>query len=58
MIANKGLFSIQNQTEFNYILNQLIKNDDFRIKAGRLNADFILNNKGAVKQIMAYLNKH
>jgi len=57
MIANKGMFSIQNQTEFNYILNQLIKSDDFRIKAGRLNADYIFKNKGAVKQIMAYLNK-
>jgi len=57
MIANKGMFSIKNQTEFNYILNQLIKSDDFRIKAGRLNADYIFKNKGAVKQIMAYLNK-
>ncbi len=57
MIDNKGMFSIKIQTEFNTILNQLIKNDDFRNTTGKLNANFILKNKGAVASIMAYLNK-
>jgi len=57
MISNKGMYSIKNQTEFNSILNQLIKDDDFRVKSGKLNADYISKNRGAVEQIIAYLNK-
>ncbi|WP_347922898.1 glycosyltransferase N-terminal domain-containing protein [Pontimicrobium sp. SW4] len=57
MIDNKGMFSIENQTEFDSILNRLIKNDDLRIKSGEFNANYISKNKGAVAQILTYLNK-
>ena len=57
MIDNKGMFSIKSQTEFNAILNQLIQNDVLRIKSGKLNANYIFKNKGAVKQITSHLNK-
>jgi len=57
MISNKGMFSIKNQAAFDLILNELINDADFRIKSGQLNADYISKNRGAVKQIMSYLNK-
>lgn len=57
MIDNKGMFSIKNQEEFNTILNQLITDTGFRKESGKFNAEYILKNKGAVSQIMAYLNK-
>lgn len=57
MISNKGMFSIKNQAEFDFILNKLINDADFRIKSGKLNADYISKNRGAVKQIISYLNK-
>ena len=57
MIDNKGMFSIKNPSEFDSILNQLIQDADFRITSGKLNANYISKNKGAVGQIIAYLNK-
>jgi len=57
MIENKGMFSINNQEDFNTILSQLINDTSFRIESGKLNAEYILKNKGAVSQIMSHLNK-
>jgi 3-deoxy-D-manno-octulosonic-acid transferase len=57
MIDNKGMFSIKDLQELSSVLNQLINDTDFRIESGKVNADYILKNKGAVTQIMAYLNK-
>lgn len=57
MIKINGMFSISNQTEFNAILTQLIDNDDLRLKSGKINSEYIIKNKGAVKQITAYLTK-
>ncbi|MCK0108558.1 3-deoxy-D-manno-octulosonic acid transferase [Flavobacteriaceae bacterium S0825] len=57
MISNKGMFSIKTQEKFDVILNELINDAGFRIKSGQLNADYISKNRGAVKQIMSYLNK-
>ena len=57
MIKNRGMFSISNKSELEVILNKLIKNEDFRINSGKINSTYISENKGAVTQIMAYLNK-
>jgi 3-deoxy-D-manno-octulosonic-acid transferase len=57
MIENQGMFSISNQSELNTTLHQLIQDDELRIHSGQINANYILENKGAVAQIMAYLNK-
>jgi len=55
LIDNKGMFSIQNQEEFNKILDQLIKNESFRNQSGKNNSLYIKKNKGAVIQILDYL---
>jgi 3-deoxy-D-manno-octulosonic-acid transferase len=57
MIDNKGMFSIKNQIEFNSILNQLIKDENLRLESGQHNAVYISKNRGAVTEILTYLNK-
>ena len=55
MINAKGLFSIENQQEFNTILDKLIEDSTFREQSGQNNSSFIKKNKGAVIQILDYL---
>jgi len=57
MIKKKGMISISNQSELNTILNNLIKDEKFRVSSGQINSTYIFENKGAVAQITAYLNK-
>lgn len=57
MIKKQGMFSIANQSGLNIILNQLIQDIDLRISSGQINSTYIIENKGAVTQVMAYLNK-
>lgn len=57
MINNKGVFSIRGKTELDLVLKQLIQEANFRITSGKLNAEYISKNKGAVAAIMTYLNK-
>lgn len=56
MIANKGLFSINNQVEFNAVLNELIQDSEKRLEAGNNNASYITKKKGAVNKIIDYLD--
>jgi 3-deoxy-D-manno-octulosonic-acid transferase len=51
MIALGGLFSISNQTAFDTILNSLIADKNKRLESGKINAEYIHKNKGAVTQI-------
>lgn len=55
MININGLFSIENQQEFNTILDKLISNSAFRTESGQNNSSYIKKNKGAVIQIINYL---
>ncbi|NNC51165.1 MAG: 3-deoxy-D-manno-octulosonic acid transferase [Flaviramulus sp.] len=55
MIENGGMFSINNQQEFNIILKELIENKEKRLNAGSENRLFIKKNKGSVIQILKYL---
>jgi len=55
MIANHGMFSISTQKEFNTILNDLILHKEKRILSGHKNLDYIKSNKGAVSEILHYL---
>jgi 3-deoxy-D-manno-octulosonic-acid transferase len=55
MIDNFGMFDVSNQQEFNTILNALILNKEKRLDSGRKNSDYIKQNKGAVSQILHYL---
>ena len=55
LIENGGMFSISNQQEFDKILNELIENQEKRLKTGSKNLDYIQKNRGAVIQILDYL---
>ncbi len=57
MIKNGGVFSVSNEDEFISILNNLIKNSNFRGKTSNLNSLFIDKNKGAVVQIMNFIRR-
>ena len=58
MITLGGMFAVSNQEEFNTVLINLITNIEERTISGKRNLDYINNNKGAVNQIMNYLNLH
>jgi 3-deoxy-D-manno-octulosonic-acid transferase len=55
MITLGGLFPVSNQSSFNSILNSLITNSKKRLDSGKINANYIYKNKGAVIQISSYL---
>ncbi len=55
MIAQKGMFSISNQAEFNTVLNELINNPDKRNESGTINFNYVKFNAGAVKTVLSYL---
>ena len=55
MIKLNGMFSVSNQKEFNTILNALLLNEEKRLKAGAINANYVAQHKGAVTSIINYL---
>jgi 3-deoxy-D-manno-octulosonic-acid transferase len=55
MIALGGLFAVSSQTAFDKILNSLIINENKRLDSGKINAEYIYKNKGAVTQITNHL---
>ncbi|PWH84265.1 3-deoxy-D-manno-octulosonic acid transferase [Algibacter marinivivus] len=55
LIKNGGMFSISSQTQFDELLNKLIKNSDLSEEIGSKNKVFIENNRGSVVQILDYL---
>lgn len=55
MIELGGMFSVQNNEEFRNLLDLLITNELETNKTGKINYNFILENKGATKKIMNYL---
>ena len=56
LVNMKGCISVKNQEEFSSILNQLKSDEDFRIKTGKINENYIQENKGAVTKVIAYIN--
>ena len=56
MIANQGMFSINNQSELNQILSKLLNDTAFRKTSGSKNASYIKDNTGAVDIISQYLS--
>ena len=55
MIDNGGMFSISSQEKFNFVLNELIDNEEQRVSSGDNNSTYIKKNQGAVVQILNYL---
>lgn len=57
MIENAGVTSVKNARELKTVMDTYLKNEEFRLKEGKLNRAFIERNKGAVVQIMSFLRK-
>ncbi|WGK94863.1 MULTISPECIES: 3-deoxy-D-manno-octulosonic acid transferase [Flavobacterium] len=55
LVDLKGCITINNQTELNKSLENLIANTSERIKMGKICAQFVQKNKGAVNQILKYI---
>lgn len=55
LVDLKGCITINNQTELNKSLENLITNTSKRIKMGKICAQFVQKNKGAVNQILKYI---
>lgn len=55
LVDLKGCITINNQTELNKLLENLITNTSERIKMGKICAQFVQKNKGAVNQILKYI---
>jgi len=55
MIALGGLFAVSSQTAFDTILNNLIIDENKRLESGKINAEYIYKNKGAVTKITNHL---
>jgi len=57
LVGLKGCISVNNQEDFSAIFARLKADQEFRIKTGEINQEYIRNNKGATKKIMAYINE-
>lgn len=55
LVDLKGCITINNQTDLNKSLENLITNTSERIKMGKICAQFVQKNKGAVNQILKYI---
>jgi 3-deoxy-D-manno-octulosonic-acid transferase len=52
-----GCISVKNQEEFSAIFQRLKTDEVFRKETGKINLDYIQQNKGATKKIMQYIDK-
>ena len=57
MIAEKGMLTVKNQSEFDEILSYLVNHPTEIEKIGSRNFDYIEKNRGAVIQITTFLRK-
>lgn len=57
MIDNAGVLSIQNKSDLEHHLSDLINSDELRQSLGQKNSTFIVKHKGAVDLIMNFLHK-
>lgn len=56
LVDLKGCLSVKNQQEFTKVLKELKTDESFREETGKINQQYIKNNKGAKKKIMNYIN--
>ncbi|WP_373519328.1 3-deoxy-D-manno-octulosonic acid transferase [Pricia sp.] len=55
LVAQKGILPIKDQWTFGELMKKILDNSEFRKNTGIINAGYIAKNKGASKQIMAYI---
>ncbi len=57
LIELKGCISVDNQSAFSSIFNQLKSDEDYRKERGNINNTYIKKNKGATEKIMTYIHQ-
>ena len=58
LIDSKGITSVTNPKKLGLILEALIENPEKRKNLGKINANYITKNRGAVIQIMSYIRTY
>ena len=58
LVHLKGVISVNNQQEFSGSLNKMKEDEGFRNETGKINNNYIQNNKGATDKVMKYINKN
>ena len=57
-LVNKGsVLPIKTQLELNSILDTLVSDSEFRAQKGKINADYVFNQKGATQTIIDFFDK-
>lgn len=57
LVDLKGCISVSNQEEFSAIFDRFKSDKEFRTTTGKINSEYIQQNKGATKKIMNYVDK-
>ena len=57
LVKVKGCISVSNQQEFSEIFTRFKNEESFRKSTGKINSDYIQQNKGATEKIMNYIDK-
>jgi 3-deoxy-D-manno-octulosonic-acid transferase len=57
LVNLNGCISVSNQEEFSSIFDRLKNDQAFRESTGKINSEYIQQNKGATKKIMNYIHK-
>jgi len=57
LVELKGVISVKNQEEFSSVFNHFKTDKNFRKETGKINHNYIQNNKGATEKVMTYIHK-
>ena len=55
LIENKGVVSVEKESDFNIISNYFINNKEIRDKLGDANSNYVVSNKGATATIIKFI---
>ena len=55
LIKNKGVVSVEKESDFNIISNDFINNKEIRNKLGDANSNYVVSNKGATPTIIKFI---
>ena len=55
LVDNKGVISVEKESDFNIISNDFINNKKLRDKLGEANSNYVFSNKGATPKIIKFI---
>tara|TARA_B100001146_G_C16200321_1_gene444077 strand:- start:5837 stop:7087 length:1251 start_codon:yes stop_codon:yes gene_type:complete len=56
LVAQKGILTINDKWTFGETMKKLLENNEYRLRTGAINSNYISKNKGASDQIMNYIS--